>query len=295
MYPKGMSTTPFEFAEEDLPLAPLTLYKVGGPAGLALLPRTIEEACAAYSWMVGRPERWTILGGGSNVLISDKGFPGTVLVTTRLNTLEPLANDCCRVEAGVELDRLVREVMVAGNYEGAGSLTGIPGSVGGAIYMNAGTLNGTTCQFLESVEVMSERGSETIPVEPSLYGYREQGFCPPGGLILRGLFRFMRSQEDQQAIYDRYMRRRREIQPQGNCCGSVFKNPPGRHAGRLLEACGLKGTRRGGAVISPLHANFIVNEEGATFEDILWLIELCKRRVREQFGIALEEEVVIIR
>ncbi len=218
-----------------------------------------------------------------------------VLLTHRLDRLEELGDRRYRVECGVVLDRLVQEVMLAHNYDGVGGLTGIPGSVGGAIYMNAGTVNGSTCQLMESVEVVAHDGLRVIALEPSLYSYRGQTFCPPGGLILRGTFRFTPAEKDQRAIYDHYIRRRKETQPQGHCCGSVFKNPPGEHAGRLIEACGLKGTRRGGAIISPKHANFIMNEDNASSEDILALIALAKEAVRERFGIRLEEEVVIVR
>ncbi|MBI4558463.1 MAG: UDP-N-acetylmuramate dehydrogenase [Candidatus Hydrogenedentes bacterium] len=289
-----MERLPFEFAAENYPLAPATLYYVGGPARLALLPRTVEETLAAYQWMLDQPGPRLVLGGGSNILISNRGFPGIVLFTTGLNRIESLDDDRYHVEAGVVLDRLVCEVMIAHNYDGVGGLTGIPGSVGGAIYMNAGTVNGTTCQWIEHVEVATKDGLVTIHMEPTLYGYRGQRFCPPGGLILRGLFHFRPTQEPQRPIYDHYIQRRKKKQPQGHCCGSVFKNPPNDHAGRLIEACGLKGTRRGGAIVSPMHANFIMNEDHATFDDILWLIELCKRRVKEEHGVELEEEVVII-
>ena len=184
--------------------------------------------------------------------------------------------------------------MLPNNYDGVGGLTGIPGTVGGAIYMNAGTVNGTTCQWLESVEVAGDGGSRTVTMDASCYGYRGQSFCPPGSLILQGVFRFRAAKADQRAVYEHYMQRRREKQPQGYCCGSVFKNPPGDHAGRLLEACGLKGTRRGGAVISPVHANFIMNEGGAAFDDILGLIRLCQTTVKQQCGVDLECEVIVL-
>ena len=102
------------------------------------------------------------------------------------------------------------------------------------------------------------------------------------------------SEADQRAIYDHYIDRRKATQPEGHSCGSVFKNPKDQHAGRLIEACGLKGTRRGGAVISALHANFILNEGSASFDDIVWLVALCKEHVRDRFGVELEEEVRII-
>jgi UDP-N-acetylmuramate dehydrogenase len=289
-----MKTLPFEFAIENYPLAPLTLYGVGGPARLALLPRTLDEANDAYQWMAAQPDRRIVLGGGSNVLIDDNGFDGIVFVTTKLNGIEPLGDDRFHVLAGVVLDRMVRDVMLTNNYDQVGALTGIPGTVGGAIYMNAGTVNGSTCMLMESVDVATPEGLRTIPMEDSLYSYRGQTFCPPGSLILGGTFRFTHAEKDQQAIYDHYIQRRKEKQPQGRCCGSVFKNPNGDHSGRLIEACGLKGTRHGGAMISPLHANFIMNEDNATCADILWLIDLCKRTVQERFGVALEEEVVYI-
>lgn len=288
-----MGKLPFEFAVENYPLADASLYKVGGPAALALLPRTREEVEQAYAWLLTRDEPKIVLGGGSNVLIADAGFPGIVVFTTHLTRLEPLGGDRYLVEGGVILDRLVREVILANNYNGAGGLTGIPGTVGGAIYMNAGTVNGSICELIETVDVITEDGPKTVGMEPDLYSYRGQSFCPPRGLILSAVFRFEKDEDDQQAIYDHYMERRRRTQPKGNSCGSVFKNPPGEHAGRLIEACGLKGTRRGGAVISDLHANFIVNQDNASCDDILCLINLCKHSVREKFGIELEEEVKI--
>ena len=283
------------FAKENHPLAPLTLYRVGGPARIALFPSTPEEGCRASEWMQAQAGPRLVLGGGSNVLISDAGFPGTVLVTTGLEGIEPLGDDRYRILGGTDLAKIVQEVMLPNNYAGVGALAGIPGSVGGAIFMNAGTSNGTTCQFLESVDLVSAGRRTAVPVEPSQYGYRDQQFCPRDALILSGIFRFARSDEEQRPIYDHYMDRRARTQPRGHCCGSVFRNPEGDHAGRLIEACGLKGTRRGDAVISPVHANFIVNEGQAGFDDILFLIELCRQRVREQFGITLIEEVAIIR
>jgi UDP-N-acetylmuramate dehydrogenase len=290
-----MDKAPFEFAVTNQPLAPLTLYGVGGAARLTLAPRTAEEAVAAYQWMQAQSGPKFVLGAGSNVLISDRGFPGIVLLTTGLDRIEQVGKDRFCIEAGVAIERLLREIMIPNNYEGVGALTGIPGSIGGAIYMNAGTTNGTTCQWVEWAEIVVGEQAKTIPIEPAFYGYRSQRFCPSGGLIVRALFRFKRSDEDQKAVCEHYLARRRERQPQGACCGSVFKNPPHDHAGRLIEACGLRGTRRGGAVISPVHANFIMNEGGATCEDILWLIDLCKRTVRACFAVELEEEVVIPR
>ncbi len=287
-------SAPFDFAHPDYPLAPLTLYHVGGPARLALLPASREEALAACQWMGEQSVPKCVLGGGSNVLVADQGFPGIVLITTAMNALTPLGEHRYDVDCGVVLDRLVQEVMLANNYAGAGGLTGVPGSVGGAIYMNAGTVKGTTCELMESADVVIDGARHTIPVTPESYGYRGQRFCPKGGLILGGIFQFEYASEDQRAIYNHYIQRRKEKQPQGYSCGSVFKNPDGGHAGQLIEACGLKGTRHGGAVISPMHANFIMNENHATAADIRALIALCKARVLDEHGIELHEEVVYV-
>ena len=289
-----METPPFDFAHAEYPLAGCTLYNIGGPARVALLPRNEEEVREAYEWMRSQPGKKLILGGGSNVLINDAGFDGIVLFTTQLLRMEALGDHRYYVGSGCELDDMVRDIMLKHNYDGVGGFTGIPGSVGGAIYMNAGTVKGNTCEWMASVDVMKPKGLTTVPMDPSLYSYRGQTFCAPGDVILGGVFQFMPAESDQQAIYDHYKQRRREKQPQGFCCGSVFKNPEGGHAGQLIESCGLKGTRRGGATISPMHANFIMNENGASFQNVLELIALAKERVRAQHGVVLEEEVRII-
>ena len=289
-----MSTPPLDFARMDYPLAKCTLYNIGGPARVALLPRTDAEVEQAYTWMLSQPGKKLILGGGSNVLINDAGYAGIVLFTTQLLRQEELGDHRYYVGSGCELDDMVRGIMLKHNYDGVGGFTGIPGSVGGAIYMNAGTVKGSTCQWMESVNVMKPKGRVTIPMEPELYSYRGQTFCAPGDVILGGTFQFVPTAVDQRAIYDRYMQRRQEKQPQGYSCGSVFKNPEGGHAGQLIESCGLKGTRLGGAIISPLHANFIINEGNATFKDVFDLISLVKKTVVERHGVVLEEEVRII-
>lgn len=290
-----MDTPPFDFAQLDYPLAPCTLYNIGGPARIALLPRNEAEVEQAYHWMRAQPGKKLILGGGSNVLIDDAGFDGIVLFTTELKRMDDLGDGRYFVGAGRELDDMVRSIMLPHNYDGVGGFTGIPGSVGGAIYMNAGTVKGSTCAWMESVDLMTPEGLRTVPMRPELYGYRGQTFCAPGDVILGGTFQFVPAETDQTAIYKHYKQRRLEKQPQGNCCGSVFKNPNGNHAGQLIESCGLKGTRRGGAIISPLHANFIMNEGGASFQDVADLIALARERVAAQHGVTLEPEVRIIR
>lgn len=283
-----------DFIKENIPLAEYTFYRIGGPARFAFFPTTLQQITWAYEWVKGHQIPLLVIGSGSNVLISDAGFPGAVFFTTELKTLAPLGNHCYRCGAGTTLASIVENIMLANNYAGVGALTGIPGTLGGALFMNAGTVNGSICQFTKNVVLIGDAGLEEVEIRPELYAYRRQFFCEPETVIVEAELTFSPSNQDETAIYNHYIKRRLDTQPQGWCCGSVFKNPEGNHAGHLIEACGLKGTRIGGALISEKHANFIMNEGNASFKDVLSLIHLAKSRVRERFGIELEEEVRII-
>lgn len=289
-----MNLSPPSFIKENLSLAPHCFYNIGGPMRWALFPRSLEEIQEGYQWIQKKGVPFLILGGGTNVLVSDKGYDGAVLFTVGLDYIAPLGSNRFKAGAGTMLASLVTQVLLPNNYTGTGALTGIPGSVGGALYMNAGTVNGTICQFTESVQLLSASGVTRWQMSRDDYCYRGQRFCTTDTVILEGVFSFTVDVKDQQAVYEHYLKRRKETQPQGRCCGSVFKNPEGDHAGRLIELCGLKGTRRGGAVISEKHANFIVNQDNASFDDVYGLICLAKEEVLKHFGIELKEEVRII-
>ncbi len=284
----------FPFCQPDYLLAPHTYYKIGGPADFALIPKNELELEQSYHILQRLPLPYFILGGGTNVLISDKGFRGVVLITSHFKEFRTLGNNRYFVGGGIELDGLVKEVLLKNNYEGVSALTGIPGTVGGALFMNAGTINGCICEWTEKVFLLTSDGKKEIEIKPELYSYRSQKFCSINELISSAIFHFKKSNTEQKTIYEHYIKRRKEKQPQGYCCGSVFKNPPGHHAGKLIEKCGLKGTRKGGAIISPIHANFIMNDNNATFDDVLFLIRLVQEKVYNKFGITLEEEVRII-
>ncbi|MCX8064177.1 MAG: UDP-N-acetylmuramate dehydrogenase [Candidatus Hydrogenedentes bacterium] len=282
------------FTRTNYLLAPHTYYNIGGPAEIAMLPESEADLIQAYQLFSLLDYPKLLIGGGTNLLISDRGFHGVVLFLPRLNDVSLMDKDTYYVFAGTELSWLVENILLPNNYEGVGALTGIPGTVGGALYMNAGTANGSICEFVKYVLLLTPGMKKVVSLDPSLYSYRSQEFCKLNELIAGAIFKFERSKEDQRAIYEHYTQRRREKQPQGYCCGSVFKNPPGYHAGKLIEECGLKGKRCGGAVISKKHANFIMNEGNATFKDVLCLIKLAKSEVYKRFNIELEEEVLII-
>ncbi len=291
-YKTTLSSLPFCYA--NYPLASHTYYKIGGPADFALIPKNKQDLEQSYLILQQTPLPYFILGGGTNVLISDKGFRGIGLITSQYNEFQHLGEHRYYISAGIELDWVVKEILLKNNYEGVGALTGIPGTVGGALFMNAGTVNGCICEWTEKVFLLTSHGKKEIEIKPEMYSYRSQKFCSINELIMGAEFKFVKSTTDQKPVYEHYILRRKEKQPHGNCCGSVFKNPIGHHAGKLIEECGLKGTRKGGAVISPIHANFIMNENNATFDDILYLIRLIKEKVYEKFNIILEEEVRII-
>jgi len=282
------------FCLTNYPLAPHTYYNIGGTADFVLIPKNEEETEQAYSLLKTTSCPHFVLGGGTNILISDKGFRGVILFTSQFKKFKELGDDRYFVSSGIELNWIVKEVLLKNNYEGVGALTGIPGSVGGALYMNAGTVNGYICDWVERVSLLTPNGKKEIYIKPELYSYRSQTFCSNKDVILSAIFHFKKANTNQNLIYEHYINRRKEKQPQGHCCGSVFKNPSGTHAGKLIEECGLKGTRHGGAIISPVHANFIVNENNAKFDDVFSLIQLAKTKVKEKFGIILEEEVRIL-
>ncbi len=284
----------FDFVRENHPLAPHTLYHIGGPARWAFFPKNPNEARAAYDWMHAQKIPVLVMGAGTNMLIEDKGFPGGALFMEGLTGINEYASRSYRLGAGVPLADVVNALMLPKNYKGVGSLTGIPGSLGGALFMNAGTANGSICELVRQVSLITPAGIDVVSITPELYAYRGQSFCGPDTVIIEAELSFEVSQKDESAVYRHYIQRRRDTQPQGWCCGSVFKNPPNNHAGRLIESCGLKGTRRGGAIISEKHANFIMNDAHASFDDVTGLIRLAKETVYARFGILLEEEVRII-
>ena len=278
---------PFDFVREYYPLAPHTFYRIGGVARWAFLPRTSDEVRRAYAWMTERKIPVLVMGAGSNMLIDDNGFSGGVLFTTELKSIEPVGSEKYRCGAGVTLSDIVTTVMLPNNYTGVGALTGIPGTLGGALYMNAGTVNGSICQFAEIVTMVTSGwrcicARNCTDTETVLCGNRD---------VIMGATVLTASTKDESFVYRHYIQRRRETQPQGWCWGSVFKNPPENHAGRLIEACGLKVS---GGPLSAKHANFIKNDDNASFEDVRGLIQLVKDTVFDRCGIMLEEEVRII-
>jgi UDP-N-acetylmuramate dehydrogenase len=279
----------------DEPLAPWTSVRVGGPAEALFRPRSVDELVQALQ--VARAEGVPVwaLGGGANTLVGDGGLPGLTIKLPPDLFPEEIQRQGSRARlsfgAGAAIVRLIHQ-MRAHRLCGAEFLAGIPGTLGGAVSMNAGTKAGECMTAVEALEIATAEGAGWIGREHLTCAYRHTDL-PAGGVVTR--VRFVLEEGDpaaSQAKMEADLSYRKRTQPlsQPNF-GSVFKNPPGDHAGRLIESVGLKGQRLGGAQISALHANWIVNLGGATARDVVGLMELAQVRVKEATGVELSPEV----
>lgn len=284
----------------DRALAPLTSWQIGGPAAYFAEPSDPEALSDALRFAHERDLPVLALGGASNMLIADTGFPGLVIrYLDRSQILEEMGSTAhLRAGAGVLFSRLARTMARAG-WAGLEWAEGIPGTLGGAIAGNAGAFGSDVSSHLISVRVLGASGAVVdVPVVECGFAYRTSRFKKEGlsaGFILGGSLRLTREDPEvlRQRLKDIASTRRRNS-PTGLSCGSVFKNPPGQAAGRLIEEAGLKGAEEGPAQVSPKHGNYIVNRGGASAEQILALIDRMRAAVRERTGIELELEVRLV-
>lgn len=276
----------------DEPLAKHTTWRVGGPAARFYRPADAEDlAVFLQSLDDTEPVLW--IGLGSNLLVADAGFPGTVIQTQgRLMGLEQIGPERLRVEAGVPSAKAARFAVRQG-LVGIEFLAGIPGTMGGALAMNAGAWGGETWDFVSRVKTI-DRGGRIREREPEDFeiGYRSV-VGPPGEWFLSADVRLVPGDPDVGAAWIReLLAQRAETQPSGTAnCGSVFRNPPGDRAARLIDSAGLKGLSIGGAVVSEKHANFIINRGNATAADISALIARVQDEVEHRYGVRLVTEV----
>ncbi|MFO8034789.1 MAG: UDP-N-acetylmuramate dehydrogenase [Candidatus Bipolaricaulota bacterium] len=280
---RGLRDLPGRLSQAE-PLARHTTFRIGGAATVMYWPTDSGALVEAARWAEESGVPWRVLGGGSNVLFLDRGFPGLVLSTRKLTRVE-LDRTELRAQAGVPLAALVRC--------GVGSLAGIPGTVGGAVVMNAGTRHGCLGQYLRWVRALDGRGRlrKLGPAECEL-GNRDSALRRLGWPVLSAGFRHGEGSVDPRRVLEE----RGVSQPGGlPSAGCVFRNPPdGPPAGWLIERAGLKGVRVGDAVVSEVHANFICNAGQARASDVLALIERVRCRVQQAFGIWLSLELDVI-
>ena len=279
---------------EDERLARHTSYRIGGRASLYLACHSYHALRRAVEVLTREQVPWVILGKGSNLLVSDAGYDGAVITLGREFQRSVLAEDGCTltVGAGVILARLVNDALSRG-LSGLEFAVGIPGTVGGAVSMNAGTRDTWIGSLIEDVVTYKPgSGIRHYAHDDVYWAYRESGI-PRDEIILEVTLKLKPGDKSEiRALMEQSLQRRRRTQPIGSAsCGSVFRNPPGRSVGAMVEECGLKGFSVGGAEVSEVHANFIVNNGAATANDVVAVIQHVYQTVKETYGVELQPEV----
>jgi UDP-N-acetylmuramate dehydrogenase len=284
---------------ENVSMANYTTARVGGSVPALISINSLEELvnAARTLWNLSIP--FSVLGSGSNILVSDHGLDRIILHNRAHNLTIDTKTDSPAItaESGAILGTVARQSALRG-LSGMEWAAPVPGTVGGAVYGNAGAHGGDIASSLKVAKILhAEKGIEDWPVEKLAYQYRssllKREKMPV--VVLSAIFKAVQTSRDEAwEKISTYQAHRKETQPPGASMGSTFKNPPGDFAGRLIEAAGLKGHRIGQAMISPVHANFIINLEGATAQDIHALMMLAQETVKEKFGISLEPEIELV-
>jgi len=278
----------------DEPMSRHTSWRAGGPAEVFFVPESVDDLSSFLANLdLDTPIFWH--GVGSNLLVRDGGLPGVVVSATKiLRHLERVDSDLVRAGAGLPCTQLARQCIRWG-LGPSEFFAGIPGTVGGALAMNAGAHGGETWERVESVQTIDRGGHihRRVPDEFKVAYRSVTG--PVNEWFLEAMFRFDPEVTPSMETLKEMLERRKATQPLGlPSCGSVFRNPPGDYSARLIEAAGLKGFRIGGAEVSTKHANFIINRDEASATDIEQLIEHVRQTVEEQHGVALKHEVRIV-
>jgi UDP-N-acetylmuramate dehydrogenase len=280
------------------PLARYTSARIGGPAQWLVVADSLEVLVRAVRAAQEHDWTWHVLGAGSNVLVADAGVSGLVVIN-RARDVVFERDQSVYAEAGANLSSLARKCISRG-LAGLEWAISVPGTVGGAVVGNAGAHGSDIARDLASATLLALDGAIVEwPVEAFEYDYRDSALKRYAQherpVVLSALFVLEQGDPaEMSAQAAAYAARRKATQPPGASMGSMFKNPPGDHAGRLIEAVGLKGTHVGGAQISPIHANFFVNSGGATAADVKRLIDLARRQVFERFGVELALEIELL-
>ena len=280
---------------ENEPLARHTTWRIGGPARWFCLVRNEAGLSKVLRRAAGDSAPIALLGMGSNVLAADEGFPGYVIRLDGEFLAVRIEGDVVEAGGGAALGGVCAAAARA-ELSGLEAISGIPSSIGGAVRINAGAYGGELFDVLESARLVSRNGdARTAAASEISHGYRWTKLCDTGEIVASARMRLTPAPREAIAAKTRTVAdKRRGALPSEPNAGSVFKNPPGEFAGRLIEACGLKGVRSGGAEISPRHANVIVNTGGATAADVLTLMERMRDEVSARFAITLSPEVEML-
>ena len=286
---------PETIVKENEKLSHYTYTKTGGPADALVFPKTKDEVAAIVAWVNEKQIPLTVLGNSSNVIIKDGGIRGIVMILTEMNHMEVKRHRLI-VQSGARLIDASR-MALAERLSGLEFACGIPGSVGGAVYMNAGAYDGEVEEVIESVVVITREGKiKTYEKNELEFSYRHSKLQETNEIVLEVVFHLEKGkQETIKARMDDLTALRESKQPlEYPSCGSVFKRPTGYFTGKLIQEAGLQGLIWGGAQVSMKHAGFIVNINSATATDYIELIAHIKEVIMEHYGVPLETEVRII-
>lgn len=284
-------------AQRHIPLARYSGAGIGGPADLLVIARDRDTLVRSIRLAQEAGIAWRVFGGLTNILLPDRGLRGMVI----LNHTRGVDYDTATCRVTAESGAIIAKVAQETTRRGWGGLTwavGLPGTVGGAVVNNAGAFGGEIAKTLIAAEILTPEGHiQTVGPDWFAFQYRYSKLKAAGTQVIVVSATFELALRDPAALAAKateYTKRRQRTQPPGRTLGSTFKNPSGDYAGRLIEAAGLKGTRRGGCVISEQHANFFINDGNGTATDYQALIDLAQAEVERQFGIRLEPEIEII-
>jgi len=287
---------PAERIKYNQPMKEHTTFRIGGPADILVMPGSVSEITLVLDWARKNGLPYLVIGEGSNLLVRDGGFRGLVIkLGDSFNRVDFNGNEV-KAQAGIKVSRLA--AMAAD--KGLGGLEfaeGIPGSLGGAVYMNAGAYGGEFSQVVTEVTVLNDAGQSTVLKKSELeFGYRSSSIQRYRYVVLE--VELLLHPEEPHMVKEKMQelsRQRKERQPlELPSAGSVFKRPPGRFVGPMIDELGLKGYRVGDAEVSTKHAGFIVNRGHATARDVLALVSQVQQRVKEKFGVDLETEFLIV-
>jgi UDP-N-acetylmuramate dehydrogenase len=283
--------------KENISLAPYTSARIGGPADVLVTANSADELAEIMSLIWEEDLDYFVLGGGSNLLVSDKGLRGiTILNRAKSVRFEGGGRPKVWVESGVVFSNLANRCASKG-LAGLEWAATVPGTIGGAVYGNAGAFGGEMAGSLIQAEMLTESGRETWTVEKMEYAYRTSALkrARTRAIVLSAELMLKNATKEEVAVkIVEFSEQRKSTQPPGASMGSMFKNPKGDYAGRLIGAAGLKGARIGNAEISPLHGNFFINHGKTKASDVRALIEMAQFTVREKFAIDLELEIELI-
>ena len=286
-----------EQVRRDAVLAPYTSARIGGPADVLVTVNSADELANAVTMLWDAEAPYVLLGGGSNVLVSDAGVRGIVILN-RAKAVRFEYADSPKVwaESGAIFTNVANRCAARG-LSGLEWAATVPGTIGGAVYGNAGAFGGDMAHGLLRAEVLSAIGREQWPVKKFGYGYRtsvlKRGEVK--AVVLAAEISLQTATKEEVAVkIGEFSDRRKSTQPPGASMGSMFKNPQGDAAGRLIEAAGLKGTRIGSAEVSPIHGNFFINHGNCKATDVRALVTWVQERVQDKFGVELELEIEMV-